>query len=107
MVALAKLAAGVLGQTTIVNAFTCAPTTPASLSVLLTPGEIAQLEHLEQTTSSSLPADLAHTILKQGIQLNTATFGIPPPATTVFSQVFVIEVQYQDLDSGLFTLAYV
>jgi hypothetical protein len=106
MVALAKLSAGILGQATFANGFTCTPTGPASLNVLLTPGEIYQMENLEQTVWSSLPADLVHSILKQGILLNAIQFGITPPGTTGFSQVFLIEVQYQDLDSGLVTLPY-
>jgi hypothetical protein len=106
MVALAKFCAAVLGTTTIVNGFTCTPTTPATLSVVLTPGEIYQLENLEATAWSSLPADNTHSIVKQGIQLNAQTFGITPPGTFGFSQVFLLEVQYGDLDTGLVILPY-
>jgi len=106
MVALAKLSAGVLGTSTFVNGFTCTPTTPASLAVLLTAGEVYQLANLEASSWSSLPANVTNTILKQGIQLNPVQFGITPPGTVGFSQVYLIEVQYQDLDSGLVTLPY-
>lgn len=106
MVALAKLSAGVLGTNTFVNGFTCTPTTPASLNVVLNAGEVYQLENLEATGWSSLPANTLSTILKQGIQLQPVTFGITPPGTTGFSQVYLVEVQYQDLDSGLVTLPY-
>jgi hypothetical protein len=105
MVALAKLAAAVLGQTTIVNAFTVTPTTPASLNVLLTAGEIYQLENLEAALWSSLTTD-SHTILKQGILMDPVTFGITPPGTVGFSQVFLIQVQYADLDTGSVVLPY-
>jgi hypothetical protein len=94
MVALAKLASAVLGTTTIVNGFTCTPTTPASLNVLPTAGEVYQLENLEATAWSSLSANTAYSILKQGIQLSQQTFGITPPATVGYSQVFLLEVQY-------------
>jgi len=106
MVGLAKLAAGVFGTNTLVNAFTCTPTSPAGLTVQLTPGEIYQLENLEQTAWSSLPANIVYTVLKQGIQLGVVQFGITPPAAVGYSQVFLIEVQYQDLDTGLVTLPY-
>lgn len=106
LVALAKLSAAVLGSGPIVNGFTCTPTAPASLNVLLTAGEIYQLENLEATAWSSLPAITANSILKQGIQLGNVQFGITPPGTGGFSQVFLIEVQYQDLDSGSTTLPY-
>jgi hypothetical protein len=58
MIGLAKLSAAVLGSTTIVNAFTLTPTSPASLSVIVTAGEVYQLENIEQSTWSSLePAE--------------------------------------------------
>lgn len=106
MVAGAKLAAAVFGTPTLVDAFTVTPTTPASLNVLLTPGSIYQVANLEATLWSALAADNAHSIVKQGIQLDPATFGITPPGTVGFSQVFLVEVQYQDLDSGATVLPY-
>jgi hypothetical protein len=106
MVALAKLAVGTIsGTNTAVNGFTCTPTGPASLNVIVTAGEIYQFENLEQSNWSSLTAD-THTILKQGILLDPLTFGITPPGTVGFSQNFLIEVQYQDLDTGLVVLPY-
>lgn len=105
MVGLAKLAAAVLGATTIVDGFTVTPTTPASLNVLVTPGEIHQLENLEQSSWSSLGTD-THSILKQGLLMDAATLGITPPGTVGYSQNFLIEVQYQDVDSGSTVLPY-
>src|SRR5258708_30244460 len=106
MVALAKLSAAVLGQGPIVNGFTCTPTAPASLNVLLTAGEIYQIENLEAILWSWLPANTANSILKQGIQLGNVKFGITPPGVAGQSQVFLIEVQYQDLDTGSIVLPY-
>ena len=105
MVGLAKFAAGVLGTSTIVNGFTCTPTGPASLNVIVTAGEIYQLENLEQSSWSSLGTD-THTILKQGIVLDPTTFGIVPPGTVGFSQNFLVECQYQDIDGGSTVLPY-
>src|SRR6185437_7912857 len=105
MVALAKLSSAVLGSTTIVNGFTCVPTGPASLNVVVTAGEVYQLENIEQSIWSSLPVN-SNTILKQGIILTNTTFGITPPGTVGFSQVFLVEAQYQDLDSGATVLPY-
>jgi hypothetical protein len=106
MVGLAKLSAGILGATTIVNAFQVTPTTPASLNVLLTSGEIYQMENLEASNWSSISADTTDSILKQGILLEPVTLGITPPTTTGYSQVFLIEVQYQDGDVGSVVLPY-
>ena len=54
--------------------------------------------------------------LKQGIQFinngtalgvgQPATMGITPPGTTGYSQVFLVEVQYQDVDGGALVLPY-
>lgn len=107
MVGLAYLSQSVFGTNTLVDGFTCTPTTPtASLNVVLSAGNIYQLENLEQTTWSSLAADTVHTIMKQGILLDPVTLAITPPGTTGFSQVYMIEVQYQDQDTGSVTLPY-
>jgi len=106
MVALAKMCAGVLGTSTVVNAFTCTPTVPASLNVLVTPGEIYSLANLEATPWSSLSVDTAHSIVKQGVLLDAATLGITPPGTVGYSQVYLVEVQYQDSDTGSTVLPY-
>jgi hypothetical protein len=105
MIGLAKLSAAVLGSTTIVNAFTVTPTGPASLNVIVTAGEVYQVENIEQSTWSSLSTN-TNSILKQGIVLTPTTFGITPPGTVGFSQNFLVEVQYQDVDSGSTVLPY-
>lgn len=106
MIALGKLADMVLGTGTLVDGLTVIPTGPASLSVLVNPGQIYSLANLEATTWSALPADTTHTIVKQGVSLNQQTFTITPPATGGFSQVFLVEVQYADLDTGSTVLPY-
>jgi hypothetical protein len=105
MVGLAKLAAAVLGQTSIVSGFAVTPTGPASLNIIVGQGEIYQLENLEQSVWGSLAAD-THTILKQGINLDPVTMGIVPPSTVGYSQNFLVEVQYADLDTGATVLPY-
>jgi hypothetical protein len=106
MVGLAKLTEAVFGTATLADGFTCTPTTPASLNVLVTPGSLYQLENLEATTWSAVSSDTAHSIAKQGILLDAVTLGITPPGTTGFSQVYLIEVQYQDVDGGSTVLPY-
>jgi microcystin-dependent protein len=106
MVALGKMAEATLGTSTAVDGFAVTPTSPGTLNVLLTPGAIYQQENLEASAWSSLSADISHTIVKQGIQLDPVTFGITPPATFGYSQVFLVQVQYQDLDAGALVLPY-
>jgi hypothetical protein len=108
MVALAKLSQSVLGTPTIVDGFTCTPTAPtATMNVILTPGTLYQLENLEQSAWSSLPAITSASIIKQGIQLAPVTLTLPgAPSTIGYSQFYLLELAYQDLDGGSLVLPY-
>lgn len=107
MISLAQLASAILGTATVVDGFTCQPTAPASLAVALGSGQIFQLEPIEASTWSALPADNSAQILKQGISLTAQNLAITPPATVGFSQNFLIEVQYADSDTTNAVLPYV
>ncbi|MGO4151518.1 hypothetical protein [Cupriavidus sp. YAF13] len=106
MVALAKMAAAMLGTATVVSGLGCVPTGPASLQVVVNPGEIYSLANIDATAYSSLPADTAHSILKQGISLDPVTLSCPAPATAGQSVNYLIQAAYQDSDTGLITLPY-
>ena len=106
MGAQAKIAADLLGTTGFVSGLACTQNSPAALNVLLTGGQVYQLSSLEATTWSALSVDTSDQIVKQGIQLATQTISITPPGTGGFSQVFLIEVQYADSDSGSTVLPY-
>ncbi|MBV9984493.1 hypothetical protein [Bradyrhizobium sp.] len=108
MVGLAKLTESLCGTAAFVTGLSCTPTTPtASLSVVLGAGNIYQQVALEATAWSSLPADTADLIVKQGIALQPQTIGpLTPPSTAGFSQVFMIEAQYQDSDANPKVLPY-
>lgn len=97
---------GFLGTATAVDGFTCTPTGPASLNVLLTPGAVYSLANLEATSWSSLPADLTKSIMKQGLMQSNDQIGLTPPGTVGQSQNFLIEVQYADLDTNPVLLPY-
>lgn len=106
MIALAKLAAAMLGTTTVVNGLGCVPTGPASLQVVVNAGEIYSLANVDATAYSSLPADTTHSILKQGIALDPVTLSCPAPATAGQSVNYLIQAAYLDSDAGLITLPY-
>lgn len=105
MVGLAKLAAAMLGTATVVNGLACVPTGPASLQVVVNPGEMYSLVATDTSAYSSLSAD-AHNILKQGILLDAVTLSCPAPATAGQSINYLIQATYQDSDAGLVTLPY-
>jgi len=106
LIGLAKLAAAVLGTDTLANGLACTPTTPASPQVLVKPGEIYSLQNLDDTAYSSLAADTAHQILKQGLLMDAVTLNCPAPATSGYSVNYLIEATYQDVDSDPVTLPY-
>jgi hypothetical protein len=106
MVGLAKNAETILGTNTIVDGFALAPTSPAaSMSLVLSPGVIYELENLERTPWSSLSED-THNIVKQGILLDAATLTFTAPVTVGYATNCLVQVQYQDLDTGAVVRPY-
>lgn len=102
MTGIAKVCAALLGTSVTVNGLGCTPTTPATMTVQIAPGELYQLASLEATTCGTLPADTTHQILKQGIRLDTFTTGtFAAPVTSGQSINYLIEAQYQDSDISL------
>ncbi|SOY56873.1 hypothetical protein [Cupriavidus taiwanensis] len=106
MIAVAKLAAALLGTATVVNGLATVPTSPASLQVNVNPGEMYSLANVDATAYSSVPADTAHSILKQGISLDAVTLSCPAPVTAGQSVNYLIQASYSDSDQGLVTLPY-
>lgn len=105
-IGLAKLAGGVLGTTTQINAFTCIPTTPASMSVLVTPGEIYKLASVDTDAYGSLAPNSLQ-ILKQGLLLeNSSPLSCPAPATVGHSINYLIQITFGEVDGGDQVLPY-
>ena len=106
MTALAKLSAAVFGTAGMANGFATSQSTVPAMSVLVAAGEVYQLANLDGTAYSSLAADTTHSIVKQGLQLDPVTLAIASPGTAGFSVNYLIEVSYQDSDTGLTVLPY-
>ena len=106
MVGLAKLSQAIFGTGGMATGFGTTQTVVPSLNVLVAPGEVYSQQNLEATAVSSLPQDTAHLIVKQGILLDAATVAIAPPGTPGFSINYLIQVAYQDSDSGSTVLPY-
>lgn len=106
MVAIGKLSGAIFGTGGVVNGLTVAPNTPAALNIVVSPGEIYQLQNLEATAYSSLPADTTHSCVKQGILLDAVTLACPAPPTAGFSTNYLIEAAYVENDVAATTLPY-
>ncbi|MCT7317558.1 hypothetical protein N5I87_16240 [Ralstonia sp. CHL-2022] len=106
MIALAKLCADLFGTSTVISGLGCVPTTPASMSVTINPGQIYQLANVDGTLYSALPQDTAHSILKQGILLDAQSFTLTAPATSGYSQNYLIQAAYLESDVNNVVLPY-
>ncbi|HDL6968165.1 TPA: phage tail protein, partial [Yersinia enterocolitica] len=106
MIAIAKLAASVMGSNTYLNGLACTASSPASMVINIAPGEIYSLQNIDSTAYSSLPADTAHSILKQGILLSATSFTLAAPSIAGQSINYLIQVAFQDVDSGATVLPY-
>ncbi len=106
MIALAKLCADLFGTSTVVSGLGCVPTTPASMSVTINPGQIYQLANVDGTAYSALPADTTHSLLKQGILMDAQSFILSAPATAGYSQNYLIQAAYLENDINNVVLPY-
>ncbi|WP_036292073.1 hypothetical protein [Methylosinus sp. PW1] len=91
----------------VVAGLQCAPTTPASLSVVVSPGEIYVQEAVDSSDFGISGNTDAHTTIKQGILADAVTLPITPPATAGYAQYFLIQATYQNLDTDSFVVSYV
>lgn len=104
MIGIAKLASAVLGAGPVLHSLPCTPGT--GLTVSVGAGQVYQLANIDSTTYSSLPADTAHQILKQGILLDPVVLACPAPGTAGQSINYLIQVGYQDVDNGALVSQY-
>lgn len=113
--ALGLFAADVLGVGNSVGGFPCTATGPAGLSVNLGPGRIYANKTLDDTPmgqiggTGGMAADTStdHMIVKMGKMIDTWNTGmITPPVTAGQSQVFLIQVQYQQADDAATLLQF-
>lgn len=97
MVGLAKLAEMALGTGPLASGFACTPGT--GLNVAIASGQFYQQAQIDATAFSSLGTD-THTVVKQGLLMDPATLSCPAPGTPGQSINYLVEVTYQDVDTG-------
>lgn len=105
-IAISKLAGAVLGTTQILNAFACTPTSPASLSVNVGPGECYSLQEIDPNAYGSISSDTSDQIVKQGITLATITEAFTAPVTIGYSVNYLIEIIFNEQDTNSVVLPY-
>lgn len=105
MTAIGMALKAVLGTQVIADGLACTPTAPASLSVLVGQGSLTTYAAIDPSDYGSFPAD-ATQIVKQGINLGTATFTVTAPATAGQSQNYLIEGAFLEQDGTPVVLPY-
>jgi hypothetical protein len=106
LIALGFLAQDILGVNTLVSGLACTPNSPAALNVLVAPGRIYALENMDATAYSSLAADLVHSLVKQGISLDTTTLACAAPGTVGYSVSYLIQAAFSEVDANPVALPY-
>ena len=106
LTAVGLLVSDLLGTATTATGFACTQLGTPALSVQVAPGRFYSLQNLDGTAYSSLAADTAHQIVKQGILLDAVTLACAAPSTAGFSVNYLIEASYQDLDGTSVALPY-
>ena len=107
MIGIAALTAATLGTGTVVDGLACAPTSPASMTVVVGPGSITQLSALDATAYGSLTADVIDQIVKTGINLQATNFTLSAPASSGQSINYLIEAAFSETDTAAVVLPYV
>lgn len=103
MLGLAKLAAALLGAGPLLYNLPCTPGT--GLHVIVGAGQIYAMAAADASAYSSLAAD-SHQILKQGLLLDPVTLACPAPATAGQSINYLVQVGFQEADTGTATLQF-
>lgn len=99
MVGLGKLAEVLTGKQTVLQGLLCKPTIPASLSVLVEPGQIFSWQNIDNSAYSELPEDTDHQIIKQGLILDETELPCPAPVTVGFSINYLVQIKFNEVDS--------
>ena len=106
MVAIGALAQAVLGTGTVADGLACTPTSPASMSVSVAPGSIAQLSVVDTLTFGTLPADIIDPLVKMGINLTPTSFTLTAPTSSGQAVNYLIQAALQESDTGPVVLPY-
>lgn len=109
----AYLAQAILGQPSQIfngviswlDGLVCVPTVPASMSVSVGAGSIYMMEDMDDNPYGVLGVD-THTLLKQGLLTDPLSLPITVPSTSGFSQYFLVQAAYNDVDGGPTVLPY-
>jgi hypothetical protein len=111
--ALAYFAQAILGQpsqifpgvTAWIDGLVCSPVAPPSLQISVGGGSIYMMEQVDANPYGVLGVD-TNIALKQGLLLQPQVLNITPPTTSGYSQYYLVQANYNDIDGGSVVLPY-
>jgi hypothetical protein len=106
LIGLGALARAVLGTSTVADGLACSPTSPASMTISVAPGSIAQLSVVDTLAYGSLPADPTTPLVKLGINLSPTPFSLTAPSSSGQAINYLIQAALQESDAMPIVLPY-
>jgi hypothetical protein len=106
MIGLGFLVQAVLGTNTVADGLSCTLTSPASMSIVIGPGSIAQLGPIDILSYGSIPADPTDLIMKMGVNIGSTTFALTAPSSVGQSINYIVEASLQEADGNAIVLPY-
>jgi hypothetical protein len=108
MVALGRFAMDILGSSTLASGLACTPTAPASMKVNIGAGALYSLQNIDNTAYSTLAANTADQVMKQGILLasDALQLAFTAPASAGNSIIYLVQAAYSEVDTDLTLLPY-
>ncbi|MGF7131897.1 hypothetical protein P3T40_003380 [Paraburkholderia sp. EB58] len=104
MIGLGMALQALLGAGPNVDGLPCAPGT--GLAVNIGQGSIYVSAPIDETDYGSLPADTTDMIVQQGITFGETSLSVPAPTTAGQSIAYLVEAQFQQVDSDPVQLLY-
>ncbi len=95
----------ILGTSTVVAGLVAAPTDPATMNITIGVGTIFSMDEIDATAYGDLGTN-TNSVMKMGINQTPQTLTITAPSTGGYSQVYLVQVIIQDIDSGATVLSY-
>ncbi len=103
---LANAALACSGGVPNMKGFAATATNPASMTINVAPGAIFAPAVVDLNPYSTLGTDTTHSVTKIGINQNPTPIVFTAPTTSGYSQIFLIQGQFQEIDTGNTTLQY-
>jgi hypothetical protein len=106
MIALGFALQAVFGKSTVVDGLTLLAQGSPNMTVTVNPGSIIVSTVVDQNAYGSLGSDPLDALVKIGVNLTPTAFTLTAPTTSGYSQIYLLEAQFDEFDTGATVLPY-